>query len=218
MTSVRPKSYINDVKNINLIDNKANIKGTCNKDDINILARAYVRVRVRARVCMCARLLCCVRCFDEHRSTFYCGSDFLADYWGRGVWLRDGKNFIRLLDNHWQIGAAEGAFSLHRKTLGPHARETNSPPYRVCFFFLFSPEQNDSALQWRCSKLGLCEAQTGLSDQPTNLNAFSFRLLHNSSLNAFSFRLLLNSSLNAIYKWRFWCCHFVSRFGLAVRR
>ena len=33
---VRPESYINDVTNINLIDNKANIKGTCNKDDINM--------------------------------------------------------------------------------------------------------------------------------------------------------------------------------------
>ena len=37
---------MNDVTNINLIDNKAHIKGTCNKDDINILACA----------CMCTRL------------------------------------------------------------------------------------------------------------------------------------------------------------------
>ena len=42
-TLVRPKSDINDVTNTNLINNKANIKGTCNKDDINILARACVR-------------------------------------------------------------------------------------------------------------------------------------------------------------------------------
>ena len=33
---VRPEAYVNDVTNINLIDNKANTKGTCNKDDINI--------------------------------------------------------------------------------------------------------------------------------------------------------------------------------------
>ena len=32
---VRPESYINDVTNMNLIANKANIEGTCNKDDIN---------------------------------------------------------------------------------------------------------------------------------------------------------------------------------------
>ena len=60
MTSVRPESYINDVKNINLIDNKANIKGTCNKDDINILARAYVRVCACVRMCACARACCVV--------------------------------------------------------------------------------------------------------------------------------------------------------------
>ena len=67
---VRPESYINDVINITLIDNKANVKGTCNKDDINILVRACVRVpacvhvRARApvlpvwgvRVFMCARV------------------------------------------------------------------------------------------------------------------------------------------------------------------
>ena len=52
---VRPESYINDVANISLINNKANIKGTCNKDDINILARACVRACARARVCVCAR-------------------------------------------------------------------------------------------------------------------------------------------------------------------
>ena len=42
---LRPDSYINDITNINLIDDKANIKGTCNKDDINILAHTCVRVR-----------------------------------------------------------------------------------------------------------------------------------------------------------------------------
>ena len=51
--SVRPASDINDVININFMDNKANIRGNCNKDDINILARACTCASVR--VCACAR-------------------------------------------------------------------------------------------------------------------------------------------------------------------
>ena len=58
---VRPKYYITDVTNINFIDNKTNIKGNCNKDDINILARALVCTCVCVRVCACARLCVSVR-------------------------------------------------------------------------------------------------------------------------------------------------------------
>ena len=56
--SIRPESDRNDVTNISLIDNKASIKGTCNKDDINILAR--VCACVSACACVCARACACV--------------------------------------------------------------------------------------------------------------------------------------------------------------
>ena len=41
---------MNDVTNMNFIDKKANIKRGRNKEDINILARAFVCVRVCAYV------------------------------------------------------------------------------------------------------------------------------------------------------------------------
>lgn len=50
LISVRPEPYINDVTNINFTDNKANVKGNCNKDYSNILARACVCVRVCAQL------------------------------------------------------------------------------------------------------------------------------------------------------------------------
>ena len=71
---VRPESYItDDVTNIYLTNNMANIRGTCNKDDIYILARSCacvcvcvcrgvcvcVCVCVRACVCMCVCVSAC---------------------------------------------------------------------------------------------------------------------------------------------------------------
>ena len=50
-----------DVTNIYLINNMANIKGICNKDDINILARACECVRAYVCVCVCACVCVCVR-------------------------------------------------------------------------------------------------------------------------------------------------------------
>ena len=48
----------------------ANIRGTCNKDDINILARscACARVCVYACACVCACVCACARvCMDRER-------------------------------------------------------------------------------------------------------------------------------------------------------
>ena len=58
---VRPETYINDVTNIDLMDNKANMKRTCNKDDINILARACMRVCMCVCVCVCVCVCACAR-------------------------------------------------------------------------------------------------------------------------------------------------------------
>ena len=60
LIQVRPQSYINGVTNISLIDDKANIKGTCHKDNINIfLARVCIRVRACACVHVRAPGECC---------------------------------------------------------------------------------------------------------------------------------------------------------------
>ena len=61
---VRSESYINDVTNTSLIDNKANRKGNCHKDDINILAPVCACMCVRY-LCACARARACLRIRTE---------------------------------------------------------------------------------------------------------------------------------------------------------
>jgi len=62
------QTYINGVTNISLINNKANMKRTCNKDDINILARAYA--------CVCEGVCLCVISFQLFAHNWF---------WGFGV-------------------------------------------------------------------------------------------------------------------------------------